>query len=166
MYRRVVLSNPTLTAGNINITVLYRVHGAIPLAQYRRYEGKYNPPVSVGQMYFPVVFDDAVKIGLGATLNDRMPYEIVLDVDENQPEIESVEELTSQGIIINVYNADGVIVCHNNVGISAGIDTSKTDGLGETAIESVDGSGETAIESVGGSGETAIESIDGSGEMI
>ena len=166
MYRRVVLSSQVPTDGSANITVLYRVYGATPLAQYRRYKGKYNPSVSFGQWYFPVVFDNAVKIGMGSSLNNSISYEIVLDVDENQPGMESVEEITSQGVTITVYNADGVIVCHNNVDISARIDTPKTDSLGEMTTEPIDGPGEATSEPIDGTGEMASESIGGIGETM
>ena len=164
MYRRVVLSSPNQTKGNS--TILYRVHGAIPLSQYRRYHGKYNQQSSSGQWFFPFVFDDSVKISVGTTIQRVVTYEIVLDVDENQPDMESVEEITTEGINITVYNADGVIVCHNGVGISAESSPAQTVAPGEMTSEPIDGPGEMTSEPIEGPGEMTSAPGEEPGEMI
>ena len=112
MYRRVVLSSPTATTGNIDI--LYRVRGAMPLSQHRRAIGAYEGVAGTYQTLCAVVFDDAVRLQTPSKLAANRTYEFIIDVAENQPVAEYVEEVSSEGIIISVYNADGVLVCDNS----------------------------------------------------
>ena len=109
MYRRLVLTSPTQTSGNL--TVLYHVHGAVLLAQYRRGLSGYDATIGEAQPSTAVVFDDAVRLKTSASVAANRTYEFILDVSENQPEEESVEEVSTTGIGIGVYNADGVLVC-------------------------------------------------------
>ena len=109
MYRRVVLTSPTQTSGNL--TILYHVRGAVLLAQYRRGLSGYDSTIGEVQPSTAVVFDDAVRLKTSASLAANRTFEFVLDVFENQPVEESVEEVSTVGIGIEVYNADGVLVC-------------------------------------------------------
>ena len=109
MYRRLVLTSPTQTSGNL--TVLYHVHGAVLLAQYRRGLASYDSTIGETQPSTAVVFDDVVRLKTSASVAANRTYEFILDVSENQPVEESVEEVSTTGIGIEVYNADGVLVC-------------------------------------------------------
>lgn len=109
MYRRVVLTSPTQTSGNLNI--LYHVRGAVLLSQYRRGLSAYDATIGVAQPSTAVVFGDAVRLQTSASVAANRTFEFILDVAENQPVEESVEEVTTAGIGIEVYNADGVLVC-------------------------------------------------------
>ena len=110
MYRRVVLTNPTQTSGNL--TILYHVRGAVLLSQYRRGLSGYDATIGEVQPSTAVVFDDAVRLKTSASVAANRTFEFVLDVSENQPAEETVEEVSTTGIGIEVYNADGVLVCH------------------------------------------------------
>ena len=110
MYRRLVLTSPTQTSGNL--TVLYHVRGAVLLSQYRRGLASYDSTIGEVQPSTAVVFDDAVRLKTSASVAANRTFEFVLDVSENQPVEESVEEVSTTGIGIEVYNADGVLVCH------------------------------------------------------
>ena len=108
MYRRVVLSSPAATSGTINI--LYHVRDAVLLSQYRRGLSGYDASIGVAQLSSAVVFDDVVRLQTSASVAANRTYEFILDVSENQPEAEYVEEISSTGAGIDVYNADGVLV--------------------------------------------------------
>ena len=110
MYRRLVLTSPAQTSGNL--TVLYHVRGAVLLSQYRRGLSGYDSTIGEVQPSTAVVFDDAVRLKTSASVAANRTFEFVLDVSENQPVEESVEEVSTTGIGIEVYNADGVLVCH------------------------------------------------------
>lgn len=110
MYRRVVLSSPAQTSGNL--TILYHVRGAVLLSQYRRGLSGYDATIGEVQPSTAVVFDDVVRLKTSASVAANRTYEFILDVSENQPAEESVEEVSTTGIGIEVYNADGVLVCH------------------------------------------------------
>ena len=110
MYRRVVLSSPTATSATINI--LYHVRGAVLLYQHRRGLSGYDASIGVAQLSSAVVFDDVVRLQTSASVAANRTYEFILDVSENQPEAEYVEEISSTGVGIDVYNADGVLVWH------------------------------------------------------
>ena len=109
MYRRVVLTSPTQTSGNL--TVLYHVRGAVLLSQYRRGLSGYDSTIGETQPSTAVVFDDVVRLKTSASVAANRTYEFILDVSENQPTEESIEEVSTTGIGIEVYNADGVLVC-------------------------------------------------------
>ena len=110
MYRRLVLTRPTQTSGNL--TVLYHVRGAVLLTQYRRGLSGYDSTIGEVQPSTAVVFDDAVRLKTSASVAANRTFEFILDVPENQPVEESVEEVSTTGIGIEVYNADGVLVCY------------------------------------------------------
>ena len=109
MYRRVVLSSPSATSATINI--LYHVRGAVLLSQHRRGLSGYDASIGVAQLSSAVVFDDVVRLQTSASVAGNRTYEFILDVSENQPAEESVEEVSTTGAGIEVYNADGVLVC-------------------------------------------------------
>ena len=110
MYRRVVLSSPASTNGTINI--LYHVRGGVLLSQHRRGLSGYDASIGVAQLSSAVVFDDVVRLQTSASVAANRTYEFILDVSENQPDDEYVEEISSTGVGIDVYNADGVLVWH------------------------------------------------------
>ena len=104
-----MLSSPTATSATINI--LYHVHGAVLLSQHRRGLFGYDASIGVAQLSSAVVFDDVVRLQTSASVAANRTYEFILDVSENQSGAEYVEEISSSGVGIDVYNADGVLVC-------------------------------------------------------
>ena len=110
MYRRVVLSSPQSLSGPFGI--LYHVCGARLLSQARVSTRAYDTNFSTVNETGAAVFDDSVRLQTVASIGGYRTYEFVLDVAENQPSEESVEEITSTGVGIAVYNEHGVLVCH------------------------------------------------------
>lgn len=148
MYRRVVISSQTDTSGDIGI--LYHVHGAMLISQHRLMLGKYNSGYPPGTESFPAVYDDVVRLKIPASVGDNRSYEFIFEVSENQPTGEAVEEITSTGVAITVYNEHGVFVCRNGASKSTGDAPQHT---GEMMSESIGGTGEMTSESIGGTSE-------------
>lgn len=135
MFRRVVLTGDAQGAKR----ALYHVRGARPIDQYRVVSGNY---VSTGtnSVYNIVVFDDSVLMSV--TSNLTTPYIFDLDVSENQPIAESIEEQSALGIALAVYNENGVLVCDNGISPTASASTPSISGPGEMTSEPIDGPGE------------------------
>ena len=111
MYRRVVVYSPELTTGDIKI--LYRVYGGKLLSQQRLSTSNYNPSWDASPALAGIRFVGAYLLKTSSSLASVRPYEFIMEVDENQPKKESVEEATTIGVYIAVYNENGVIVCDN-----------------------------------------------------
>lgn len=109
MYRRVVLSSPESIGGPFG--VLYHVRGARLLSQARVSTRGYDVNFSTVAETGAAVFADSVRLQTAASIGSYRTYEFILDVDENQPVEESVDEITSTGVGIYVYNEHGVLVC-------------------------------------------------------
>lgn len=152
MYRRVVISSQTDTSGDIGI--LYHVRGAALIFQQRGMIGKYNAGYPPGAESFPSVYADVVRLKIPASVGNNRYYEFIFNVSENQPVEESVEEITSTGITITVYNEHGVLVCRNVPKTPA---SNPTQAVGPGEMTSVPGEEP---------GEMTSESISGTGEMI
>ena len=129
MYRRIVLSSQTDTTTTISI--LYHVHGAVLLSQYRRGLATYDASIGVVPLSSAIVFDDVVRLLTTASVGANRTYECILDVSENQPTEEAVEEITNTGVTISVYNEHGVLVCRNGVSNSAESSPAQSSGSGE-----------------------------------
>ena len=123
MYRRVVLSSSAWITTSID--VLYRVRGARLLSQYRATTGTYDSKLATSNESISLVFSDAIRLRATVGSGPNHTFEFVLDVSENQPE-ESVEEISTTGVAITVYNENGVVVCSNGVSILASSDTTQT----------------------------------------
>lgn len=148
MYRRIVLYNSRYISGPV--TVLYHVRGARLLFQCRASSNNYEDNIpNAGEMY-AVVFADSILLRANSGLGFYRTYEFVLDVAENQPAEESVEEITTFGCAIVVFNENGVVVCRNDVDPPADSYPAQTDGPGEMVSEPIDGTGEMTSEPVDG----------------
>ena len=159
MFRRIELICPN--PNHELVSFLYHVRGAKFLAENIVAEGSYSGPIGDSGARTPVVFNDSFRAFCYEDLprNRKMVY--MLDVDENQPLIERVEELTHKGASITVYNANGVVVCDK-----AGDLAETIDGSSEMTSEPIGGTGEMTSEPIDGIGEMTSEPIDGTGETI
>lgn len=136
--------------------VIYYVKNARIISAYRRIQQDYSSAFTLSTAKIPIVFDTSLIFEVPASARKTGRYfELIAFVPENQPAEESVEELTSNGAMIVVYNENGGIVCHNgliseNTAISnwalngnpEGITSEPTDGPGEMTSEPIDGPGE------------------------
>ena len=137
MYRRVVISSKTDTKGDSGI--LYHVRGAVFISQYRRVLGQYTTAYPSNYEYYAAVFADVVRLKIPAPIGNDRTHEFIFDVSENQPAEEAVEEISSTGVAISVYNAHGVLVCRNVPKTIASSAPSQTGGTGEMTSEPIDG---------------------------
>ena len=146
------------------IDALYHVRGARLLSQGRVSTGAYDANFVNANEACPSVFADSVRLRASTTIGSHRTYEFVLDVLENQPAKESVEEITTTGVTITVFNENGVVVCRNDVKTPINSDPTPTDGPGESTSEPIDGPGEMTSEPIDGPGESTSEPIDAPGE--
>lgn len=146
MYRRVVISSKTDIKGDSG--VLYHVHGAVFISQYRRVLGEYTTSYPSSYEYYAAVFDDVVRLKIPAPIGNDRAHEFIFDVPENQPAEEAVEEISSTGVEISVYNDHGVLVCRNVPKTTASSAPAHTDGTGEMTSEPIDGTGEMTSEPI------------------
>lgn len=127
--------------GQGNKRALYHARGVLPIEQYRYVKGSY---VSTGtnSIYDPIVYDDSALLSLNSNLTT--PYIFVVEISENQPKGESIEELTALGLTLEVYNENGVLVCDNGVPYVEPAQSTPTtpSGPGEMTTEPIDGPGE------------------------
>lgn len=157
MYRRVVVYTSTSTSGDIKI--LYRVYGGILLSQQRFGTSSYNSGWDGTPAFAGIRFVGSYLLKTGASLASNRPYEFIMSVDENQRTKESIDEISTTGVYIAVYNENGVLVCDN--GKRSSISASDLN-----KIESIKAPGE--MTSVPGEepGEMAGETTDEPGAMI
>ena len=101
----------------------------------------YDGQIGATTFYTPAVYDDSVRVQINASVGADRSYEIVLKVSDNQPVLESIEEMSSTAAIIKVYNEYGVLVCDNSASLSGKGNQPQTDGHGEMASEPIDGTG-------------------------
>lgn len=97
-------------------------------------------------MQCPLVFNDGIMLQVPVSVTRTRNYCFLLDVSDNQPTGESVMEKTGKGVIIEVYNENGVMVCNNGLSLP-------TTQPGEMTSEPVDGTGEMTSEPIDGTGE-------------
>lgn len=147
MFRRVVITGDAQGSKR----ALYRVRGARPIDQYRVVNGNY---VSTGtnSLYNVIVFDDSVL--LAVTSNLVTPYIFDLEVSENQPTAESIEEQSTLGLSLAVYNENGVLVCTNGISPSASTSHPSISAPGEMTSAPSEEPGEMASETTDEPGET------------
>lgn len=122
----------------------------------------YMPPASKT----PVVFDDSIVVSVPSsnTAAGRY-YEATIEVSDNQPALESVNEVTTFGLSISVYNEYGVKICDNGVKVSSTQSSGTTNAPGE--MTSVPGTEPGEMTSVPGEepGEMTVETTDEPGAM-
>lgn len=164
MYRRVVLSRSQ--TGGSPVAVLYHVCGARVLSQSRistiAYDKNFTNSPEIGSAVFP----DALRLQVDASIGGHRVYEFILYVPDNQPAKEAVEEITSTGVAIAVYNEHGVLVCHNGVGISTESSPSQTVVHGETTSEPIVSTDEMTSEPIDASGGTTNVTAEETSQMI
>lgn len=99
----------------------------------------YMPPASKT----PVVFNDSIVVCVPSsnTAGGRY-YEAKIEVSDNQPNLESANEVTTFGLSISVYNEYGVKICDNGVKVSSTQSSGTTNAPGEMTSEPIDGPGE------------------------
>lgn len=124
-----------------NKRCLYHARGVVPVEQYRYVKGSYQS-YGTNTLVNAVVYDDCVMLAL--TSNLTTPYIFLLEISDNQPVVEGIEELTSLGISLEVYNENGVLVCDNGVPYVEPAQSAPTtpSGPGEITSEPIDGPGE------------------------
>ena len=138
MYRRVVVSSTNTKTGPID--VLYHVRGASVVSQRKNTQGEFDPNVPIVEEQVPNVFYNAVRLRVSGAVTFKTSFEFILDVAENQPAEEAVEEIKGDGVVISVYNEHGVLVCRNTPKtLSTGVPGEEP---GEMASEPIDGTGE------------------------
>ena len=142
MYRRVVLYNSNWTSSDFRI--LYHVRGARLLSQHRASTRGYEQNMPTSNEMYAVVFADSILLGANTGVGFYRTYEFVLDVPENQPVGESVEEISETGSAVIVFNENGVVVCRNGVEPPA-----ETVGRGQMASEPIGAPGEMTSEPIG-----------------
>ena len=138
---------------------VYYIKNAVFISAYKRNREGFTPTVSGATYKAPVVFDNAIAIDVPAiTSRPGRYFECVIYADENQPVSESIEELTANGISLQVFNEYGVMVCDN--GISPPASSASSD--------PVSGNAPGEMTSVPGEepGEMASETTDEPGAMI
>ena len=127
--------------------VLYRVSKPRFISAYKYFNENFSSAFSAPSDKLPLVFNTSIAFNVPASNSaDGRYYEAIVYVPENQPSEESVEEITSYGVTVEVYNEYGNLVCDNR--------PSSTD------------STSSASTVTGGSGEMTSEPIDGPGEML
>lgn len=157
MYRKVVITATVYISGPIQI--LYHVSGSSLLYQQKVVKGAHEVSSGASDMTGPVVFDDSIRLSTKSTVDNSRLYEFILDVAENQRAEEAIEEITSTGVVISVYNEHGVVVCRN-------VPKTVNSAPGEMTSESINGTGEMTSEPIDGTGEMTSEPIDGPGATI
>ena len=128
--------------------MLYHVNGAVVLSQGRVSSRAYDVTFTSVNEYSAAIFADYVRLRCDAWLSDYATYEFILDVSENQPAEESVEEITNTGVAVAVYNENGVLVCRNVPKTTANGAPAQTVVPGEMTSEPIDGTGEMASEPI------------------
>ena len=109
VYRKLVVSSVNYTNGAIDI--LYHVRGAVLVSQRRVMDASYDSSLLNTAELCAAVFADSIRLNTKASVTPYKFYEFILNVSENQPVAESVEEISTIGVTINVYNESGVLVC-------------------------------------------------------
>lgn len=125
MFRRIVLSSPTDTSGTISL--VYYVKSARFIGQSRLVTGSLYTSISNPGVSAPVIFSNAVKLSTVSVVGKNRYHVFDFDVGENQPIAESVEEISSTGVGIAVYNVNGVLVCDNGVANMPSSDPTQSD---------------------------------------
>lgn len=125
--------------------VLYRVSKPRFISAYKYFNEDFSSAFSAPSDKLPLVFNTSIAFNVPAsTSGEGRYYEAIVYVPENQPFEESVEEITSYGVVVEVYNEYGNLVCDNGLSSTASTQpaASVTDGPGEMTSEPIDGPGE------------------------
>lgn len=168
MFRRVVLSVSNKLSEHVSL--VYYVKSARPISQAKVVNGNYYNIGSNPAASSPIIFNDAVRLATLVSTDKSMYHFFDFDVGENQPNEERVMEITSTGVAIAVYNANGVLVCDNGVANIPSSDPTQSgevqNGPGEMTSVPGEEPGEMTSEPIGGSGEMTSEPVGGTGATI
>ena len=114
MLRRVRL----VTKDGSAVSFVYHVNGARFLG-VQRVIGAYDASIGIASAPLPLVFDGGIKLGVYQTGSTSRTYDFYVDVSDNQPTDERVEETSTTKSAITVYNENDVVICSNGVTVTA-----------------------------------------------
>ena len=114
MLRRIRL----VTKDGSAVSFVYYVNGAKFLG-VQRVIGAYDASIGIASAPLPLAFDGGIKLGVYQTGTTSRTYDFYIDVSDNQPADERVEEASSTKSAITVYNENGVAICDNGVAVTA-----------------------------------------------
>ena len=114
MLRRIRL----VTKDGAAVSLVYYVNGA-RFVGMQRVIGAYDASIGVASSTLPVVFNGGIKLGVYQTGSTSRTYDFYIDVSDNQPADERVEETTTTKSSITVYNENDVEICNNGVTVTA-----------------------------------------------
>lgn len=114
MIRRVRLVTKDGTA----VSLVYYAKGARFMG-VQRVIGTYDASIGIASAPLPLVFDGGIKLGVYQTGSTSRTYDFYVDISDNQPTDERVEETSSTQSAITVYNENDVAICDNGVTVTA-----------------------------------------------
>ena len=114
MLRRIRL----VTKDGSAVSLVYRVNGAKFLG-VQRVIGAYDASIGIASAPLPLVFDGGIKMGVYQSGSTSRTYDFYVDVSDNQPADERVEETSATKSAITVYNENDVVICTNGVTVTA-----------------------------------------------
>ena len=114
MLRRVRL----VTKDGAAVALVYYAKGARFMG-VQRVIGTYDASIGIASAPLPLVFDGGIKLGVYQTGSTSRTYDFYVDVSDNQPTDERVEETSTTKSAITVYNENGVAICDNGVTVTA-----------------------------------------------
>ena len=126
MLRRIRLVTKDGTA----VSFVYHVNGARFLG-VQRVIGTYDASIGIASAPLPLVFDGGIKLGVYQSGSTSRTYDFYVDVSENQPTDERVEETSTTKSSLTVYNENDVVICDNGVTVTASSSTPSQSKPGE-----------------------------------
>lgn len=139
MLRRIRL----VTKDGAAVSLVYYAKGARFMG-VQRVIGTYDASIGIASAPLPFVFDGGIKLGVYQTGSTSRTYDFYVDVSDNQPTDERVEETSTTKSAITVYNENDVTVCDNGVTVTASTSSppQSTAGPGEMTSVPIEGPGE------------------------
>ena len=139
MLRRVRL----VTKDGAAVSLVYYAKGARFLG-VQRVIGTYDASIGIASAPLPLVFGDGIKLGVYQTGSTSRTYDFYVDVSNNQPADERVEETSTTKSAITVYNENDVAICDNGVTVtpSASSPSQPTTAPGEMTSVPIEAPGE------------------------
>ena len=114
MLRRIRL----VTKDGSAVSFVYHVNGARFLG-VQRVIVAYDASIGIASAPLPLVFDGGMKLGVYQSGSTSRTYDFYVDVSDNQPADERVEETSTTKSAITVYNENDVEICDNGVTVTA-----------------------------------------------
>ena len=101
-------------------TVLYRVNKPRFIRANKIYDLDYETTYTPTALKECIIYNNAIVVTAPPSSLEKIRYyEVVIDIPENQPAIESVEEISTYGVSASVYNDNGVKICDNSLQLSS-----------------------------------------------